>query len=627
MKRGLLLGGAVLALCSTFVMAQDAPESLLPPGFDEPTPTPAPAPAPSAAPAPAPTRSTGTAAPSTPAQPSVPNVQPIPSGPSASSAPSPSRSTGGSTPAGARLPSLSELEALDPDELDELLGLKPRYDIPPAARRAMTQVGVLSREEGGLPFASLANQPESLVRASLTGIKGPLISRWGHIMARRAYASRLTAPSGMEPAEFAGLRAAALNTLGEYRVSRALVQDVDTGNWDDAMTDAGLEAYIATSDITGACPVVQSKGGERDDPQWKMLQSICYAFAGQGARSQANLNNAFRDKIAPQIDVLLAQRYAGAAGQGRRAINVEWDGVEDMNPWRYSLAVAVGAELPENLQNNDSPYYRIVSALNPALPLAQRVAGSQIAAERGIFSSRAMVNLYSRIAASSGVGGDAPATAAKLRDAYVASDPLTRIAAMRDVWGGTEIDYGRMVVTAYAAARITPSEDLNEHAEDLIASMLTAGLDADALSWGTVVAQGTPAWGLLALAQPDRPSPVSEDQVDSYYGNDESANYRKSAFFVAGLAGLGRIESDVQAEYDEYLELGFGRQTRWSELISQAADVNNPALVAFLAAAGMQGESWDQMTPRHLFHIVSALSKVGMTAEARMIAAEAVARS
>jgi hypothetical protein len=49
-------------------------------------------------------------------------------------------------------------------------------------------------------------------------------------------------------------------------------------------------------------------------------------------------------------------------------------------------------------------------------------------------------------------------------------------------------------------------------------------------------------------------------------------------------------------------------------------------LVALLAGLGMQGSSWQQMTPLHLFHITSALNRVGMGAEARMIAAEAVAR-
>ena len=49
--------------------------------------------------------------------------------------------------------------------------------------------------------------------------------------------------------------------------------------------------------------------------------------------------------------------------------------------------------------------------------------------------------------------------------------------------------------------------------------------------------------------------------------------------------------------------------------------------VAGLAGLGMQGSGWERMTPRHLYHIVRALNAVGMNAEARMIAAEAVARA
>ena len=49
-------------------------------------------------------------------------------------------------------------------------------------------------------------------------------------------------------------------------------------------------------------------------------------------------------------------------------------------------------------------------------------------------------------------------------------------------------------------------------------------------------------------------------------------------------------------------------------------------LVVLLAGLGMQGASWSQMTPLHLYHITSALNRVGLSAEARMIAAEAVAR-
>jgi hypothetical protein len=61
-------------------------------------------------------------------------------------------------------------------------------------------------------------------------------------------------------------------------------------------------------------------------------------------------------------------------------------------------------------------------------------------------------------------------------------------------------------------------------------------------------------------------------------------------------------------------------------MITRAAEVDNRTLVALLAGLGMQGEGWDKMTARHLYYIVSSLRRVGMEAEARMIAAEAIAR-
>ena len=68
------------------------------------------------------------------------------------------------------------------------------------------------------------------------------------------------------------------------------------------------------------------------------------------------------------------------------------------------------------------------------------------------------------------------------------------------------------------------------------------------------------------------------------------------------------------------------RQSPWSLRIDRAGELHNGALVALLAGLGMQGTGWDRMTARHLFHIVRALDQAGLNAEARMIAAEAVAR-
>lgn len=616
MTRGILLAGAALALSSTVVLAQRSPESILPPGFDTPAPSPSPTPTPAPAPAPAPASSPVPAAPAGSGE----VVQPLP----VESDPIEATDVELSD-----IPSVAELEAMTTEELDELFGLKPRYDIPPAARRATTEIGVIGPREGGFPTGSLARQPASIVRAALGATEGPMISRWGHILLRRALASRLNAPAGMDPVEFAALRASTLNTMGEHAAARALVQDVDTAEYSGALTNAALGAYLGTADIVGACPVVRLEGVDGEGLQWSMFEGICAAYAGESSSAQNDLRRLLNQTEEDRIDVLLAQRFAGAAGQGRRAVTIEWDGINQMNPWRFALANALGEPIPEGLSETLDPYYLKSSALIPALPVRQRLRGAEVAAASGILSSKAMVDLYSQLYAQRGQEaeeGGGLTTATRLRDAYVDPSPAARLAAIKDVWGGDNADYGRMVLTAYAAARLTPSDDFAEDAGRLIASMLTAGLERDALRWTDVVDEGSLGWALLALADPDG-GEVSDGALDGFVDDDDSSNKRKSRMLLAGLAGLGRTGSGNVGEYSDRLGVNLSAPTAWTVMIDKAAQADNPALVAILAGLGMQGTGWEQMTSRHLYHIVSALNRVGLEAEARMIAAEAVARA
>jgi hypothetical protein len=598
------IAGALLAVSSTLVLAQ--PKSLLPPGFDNPTPTPSSAPAP---------RSSAAAAPS---QPSAPLVQPQPG-----AAPAVPKAT--AVPLPNNLPPVSELEKMDPDQLDELFGLKPKYDIPPGAQRALVKVGVIGVGEGGFPSHALEGQPASLIRAALAGTTGPLVSRWGHILLRRALASRLNAPQGMDPVEFAALRADLLNRMGEGAVARALVQDVDSANYNPQLAAAAFNAYIETGDLVGICPVEQLKSDLLDTPHWQLMDSICAAFNGEGRRSQADLDKALSRGTAPRIDVLLAQRFAGAAGEGQKSVTIEWDDVDQMTPWRLALSRALGVDIPDRLAPKaDSTLFRN-DVLYPATPLIRRVAASDAAARDGILSSAAMVDLYSELWANQDIGSGDKDEARQLREAYVANDPKARLAAIRSLWGGTP-DYGREVLTAYAAARLPVDKDLANDAGPLIASMLSAGLDRNAMRWAGLVDEGSQGWALLALAQPERQGAVPSSALDTFLKGDKSADQRKSRFLLAGLAGLGRMDPGDVRSYSGRLGVDLNRQTRWSQAIDLAGQYRNPALVALLAGLGMQGSGWDKMTARHLYHIVHALDQAGLDAEARMIAAEAVAR-
>lgn len=615
---GLAVAAALLASGSTLVLAQDQPEDLLPPGFDEP----APSPSPSRAPRPAPTSGPVTSAsPGTPSMRPGEVVQELPS--DSGTTDSPALGSGIDL---ARLPTLEQLDRMSTDELDELFGLKPKVDIPAAAQRGMQRIGVLAPEEGGLPVFSLGRQPASLVRSALAGNRGSVVSRWGHVLLRRALASRLEAPAGMTPAEFTALRAALLNRMGEHAVARALVQDVDTANYSPALTNAALDAYVGTADILGACPAVRLARSDRDDAEWRMVAAICSAYAGEGANADADLRRLTNSGRVERIDGLLAQRYAGAAGDGRRAVTIEWNDVAELTPWRFALANAVGADIPEALWTSAGPRYSVLAATAPMLTPAQRLPHADLAGRRGVLSSSAMVDLYSQLYGEVDDGAAAEAVA-NLRGAYVGADAAARLAAIKALWGPADADpYGRWVLTAYAAARLDPNKDMAGDAGQLIASMLAAGFDRDAARWTEVVPVGSLGWALLTLGLPqDRQA--SGGQIDDFVDDDASTGQAKSRMLVAGLAGLGRVSPSVASDYAQDLGYNLQRSSRWTQAISRAAAARNRALVALLAGLGMQGETWSQMTPLHLFHVVKSLNDVGLRAEARMIAAEAVARA
>ncbi|ANU08197.1 hypothetical protein [Paraurantiacibacter namhicola] len=598
--------GAVLLASSAMALA--APESLLPPNMAGPTP------APTAAPAPAPA----------PATTSSPVVQPLPGdnagGGSSSSAPS--RGSAVVLPPG--FPTLEELERMEDEEIDRVLGLKPDFDTPPAAQRALRQVGVIGPEEGGFPVAALAGQPATLVAALVGENSGDLVSRWGHILMRRTLASRMDAPDGMGPIAFAAGRAALLGRMGESMVARALVQDVDTRNYNAALSGVALNSYLMTGDVLGICAARQLNPEVRDDASWQIAGALCTAYRGDARAADRRLTGLMREDEITDISGFLAQRYAGAAGEGRQAVTIEWDGVERLTPWSYSLARTLGVEIPANLRQDADPAFDYADVLIPATPLADRVAASGRAAERGILSSAAMVDLYSQAYAAQDFPDKAPARA--LRRAYVGETNADRLSAMRELWGEGTPDYGMLVLTATAAARLPVDGELEEDAPWLIASMLSAGLDRNAMRWGSVVNEGSLGWALLALAQLERDSPVDDGALSDFIGDDESEGQRKAKFLVAGLAGLGRLDPADAADAAEQLGLDFTRETPWSRAIGQAAQYGNAPLVALLAGLGMQGSGWEAMTGRHLFHIVRALDTVGLSAEARMIAAEGVTR-
>jgi hypothetical protein len=198
---------------------------------------------------------------------------------------------------------------------------------------------------------------------------------------------------------------------------------------------------------------------------------------------------------------------------------------------------------------------------------------------------------------------------------------------MSAIWTGATVgvDYhAALVTTARAAALIRPDDAHSGEADRLVASMMTAGLDKAAAGWANIVSEGSMGWALVALGAPGTGRSVEYGPLDDFYGNDNSAKAQKSAFLLAGLAGLGRVDAEAQADFAGDLEVNIARQTKWTQAITAAAERGEQGTVALMALAGLQAPSWSLVPANHLYYIVRSLRQVGLEAEARMIAAEAV---
>ncbi len=594
-KSAILLVGAAALIFTLPAIGQQGPESLLPPGFGDPPPSPPPA----------------TTRPSTP----------DPASPGNPATPRPSSST---TPAS---DDDDKKEDDEDDEEDEETEGVIRYDVPPAARRSLKAVGIISPASGGFPIDAFGRMSGTFLKNALRQTKGPLASRWATIMGRRLLVSRTDTPSNVNGADWTAERAWLLLRMGDAVTSRQLVQEVDADRYSKRLYQVAMQTFLANGDLGGMCPLAENGARIAADPTWKMARPICASLAGEQGTATALLNQARSQRWTTGIDYLLAEKAVGAGTNGRRSVKIEWDKVDGINAWRFGLAAATGIEPPARIYADAGRHIDGWSALLPMRSATARAKSAPGAAALGVLSNRDMVDLYSQILGDADAVTADQARAEFLAAAYSGDDESARISAMTSLWDEAKAgsDYHAMLVlTARAAALIAPSASQSVSADRIIASMMTAGLDTPASAWANIVDEGSLGWALLAVGAPRRNAAVQYGPLDSFYDNDSSSEAHKSKLLLAGLAGLGRLDAEAQADFGDDLEINIARQTAWTRAISAAADRGETGTVALLALSGLQASDWTKVPPHHLYYITRSLRQVGLEAEARMIAAEAV---
>lgn len=590
----LLAGGALIAPA----IGQQSPESLLPPGFNNPPPAAAPAPAAPAAPAP------GANAPAA--------SSPAPLLPDAPAAPS------------TDLP-------LEGDNVADAAPPPPPPELPPAARRSLDRIGV----DAGYGAGAFGDVDGRYLTTLMRLVQTPIASRWAEITLRRMLLAPTPAPAGEGQADWVADRAALLLRMGEADAARTLVQGVDVENFSPRLRRVAMQTALATSDPAGLCPIPDGKETIGTQPIWPMVRAMCAAMSGDLATANATIGRA---PAGDPIDHALAERIVMAGGGGQRAVTVDWTAVDALTDWRFGLATALNLIIPQTLLDAAPAWFQGWLARAPMLAAADRVAPARIAAAMGNVSSSDLVDLYGRVMDEAG-DVDTESPAGRLRAAYRGDDDAARVEAMHGLWDKgvgdaepTERDrYASMIATARAAAAIAPSSDRDDDYAALLGSMFSAGLDLQANRWADLIGKssGEPAdkaWAMIAVGAPHPGFAIDAARVSAIAKAAGDDGRGRVAMLVAALAAEGRLPSADAAKIAQDLGVSLGGQTAYARALDRAVTDNQPGTVAMLVATGLQTSSWSGVAPADFYRMIGALRAVGLDGEARMIAAEAMTR-
>ena len=595
--RKLLIGGAAFIVALALpAIAQDSPESILPPGFGDPS-TPAP-------------------------QPVANEAQPA-----TTSRPQPS--------------------AVEEDRgvvVDDLIGALeemaeaervPQVEYPDRARRDPRLAGTIDPVSIGhdsRPWGAASGKAMQIV---MRRMDTPLASRWAHIGLRNLLLAQTSSPADVHPADWAAERAWLLVRMGEADAARLLIAKVDTDRFTPKMRQVALQSALASGDPSAMCPI--EAGLSKVEPRVApLVTAICASLSGESERAAADIEAARRRGRLSPIDIALADKVVGAGAETSRAVTIEWEPVEQLNSWRFGLATSTGMMPPERLINSASLQIQAWFARSPMFSATQRLPMARTAAALGVFSSQALIDIYSGAFDAADPDALGETEPWQLRLAYVGTDLDARLSAMRTIWGNSQSPLDRLatqVLLSRAARRVSPNADLQSDAPDIVASLLAGGFDREAGRWSPIVAEmddepGDAVWAMLAVGAPDGSLPeIDAGRIEEFAERDQSEGRHRTALLVAGLAGLGRIDGNTAGQLNREFQLGLGGETGWTRMIDGAMRRRQSGTAVLLTASAFQGSSIEDIQGVYMFHAITALRRNGQEYLARMIAAEAMART
>ncbi len=500
-------------------------------------------------------------------------------------------------------------------------------------------MGVLDSQSGGFSRDLWQGSDRALIETLLPRLPAAQGSPAMTELERRLLLSRADPPQGnSRQKSIAAARLDRALALGQLATIEPLAQQLQGEGGQPDVLGPRVDALLYQSKDQDACSLAENARGRATDSAWTKRLALCDALGGKAAQARLSVDVlADSGDSDPAFGVLMGHLVDKA-----KAASVNPD---NPSPVHFALLRKTGGSLAEAALEHASPAFLVAWANYEKAPIAQRVAAGERATASGAMPAAALVKLYEAL----------PLKPGRLTTKFGAKTPVAGIEgaayAVRRAAATTDgNERARLIIAAFKAARdrgVLPALAAVFKAD--VAGLAIGDTTLDqAAALGTVEAlsggksarrwldlarskgESEPAVALQSLlsARGVTEADWTSDQMVARLRGAKGADQARAVYEWSVLRPLG-----LQQNAAVYFALADGPLTAAGAVpptnvleglqdASEHGRVGETAMFALLAlgAAGPRGAH-----PFTAAAIVHALAKVGLTADARAIATEALA--
>ncbi len=507
-------------------------------------------------------------------------------------------------------------------------------------------VGTLTPATGGFAFdvwqgSTLASIAPLLARVPLDATSPAMAE-----MLRRLLLSAAAPPKGeAEPGSFLAARARLLLARGELDdVGELLGAAPPAARTPDVLL-VELDARLLAFDNAGACSLAGRRISGEASVEWQKAFVFCQALAGR--HDEALLGADLLADLGAD-DAVFESLLATLAGSGARGL----DSVPDASPLVLAMARAAGLQLPAEVLNTATPGVLRAIAVSPNAPLGVRLAAAEAAHAAAALPVETLRQLYltpAILETTTAVGeaesdGDQPGLlGGYYRQALQAESPHRVAAVLAEAFAAARRSKRYLQAVGIfqdLAAGLPPDIELASFAPEAVRALLIAGAEESVAAWFAMLranaatnsaARGalvglTPTALLIGAAVDGSGSEVL-DRWWSTLGSDEDALARRRV--ASALVDDAGIETPTGWQRPQAAETGLSlAETPELDPRHRLAEATEngragEAVLAVLVVLGREGGVGAD--PARLAAVLDALRRIGLAAEARMLAIELAA--